>query len=217
MQITVKGYTKRIKGAIVLDDLSLRFESGRIYGLKGANGSGKTMLMRAICGLIHPTEGYVSIDGQIICRDISFPPSVGILIEHPAFIFKYTGFKNLKMLASLRGAIGDEQVRTALSAVGLDPDDRRTYRKYSLGMKQRLGIAAALMEEPELLLLDEPINALDEDGILLIRDLLLECKKRGALIIVACHDTDELRLLSDEIIEMHEGRMSNRYGVDEHE
>jgi ABC-2 type transport system ATP-binding protein len=217
MRITVKEYTKRIKGVTVLDKLSLQFESGRIYGLKGANGSGKTMLMRAICGLIHPTEGYISIDGQIVCRDISFPPSVGILIERPAFISKYTGFKNLKMLASLREAIGDEQVRTALSAVGLDPDDKRPYRKYSLGMKQRLGIAAALMEKPELILLDEPINALDEDGVRLVRNLLLEHKARGALIVVACHDPDELRFLSDEIIKMHEGKISNRHGVDEHE
>jgi ABC-2 type transport system ATP-binding protein len=196
-----------------VDDLSLRFESGLIYGLKGANGSGKTMLLRAICGLIHPTKGFVSIDGQVICKDISFPPSVGVLIEGPSFIPKYTGLKNLRMLASLKGTTGDKEVRKALRSVGLDPADKRSYRKYSLGMKQRLGIAAALMESPKLLLLDEPINALDEDGVLLIRDLLLAHRRRGALIIVACHDADELRLLADEIIEMHEGRVIRHYEV----
>jgi ABC-2 type transport system ATP-binding protein len=158
MQIKISDYTKTIRGATILDHVSLRFESGRIFGLKGPNGSGKTMLMRAICGLIYPTAGQVSIDGRVIGKDTSFPPSVGILIESPAFISKYTGLKNLLMLASLKGDIGESEIRAALDSVGLDPDDRRSYRKYSLGMKQRLGVAAALMENPELILLDEPIN-----------------------------------------------------------
>jgi ABC-2 type transport system ATP-binding protein len=213
MQIEINDYTKTIRSAVILDRVTLRFESGSIFGLNGPNGSGKTMLMRAICGLIYPTEGYVNIDGQVIGKDTSFPPSVGILIENPAFIAKYTGLKNLLTLASLKGVIGENEVRTTLSAVGLDPDDKRPYRKYSLGMKQRLGIAAALMENPELILLDEPINALDEDGVRLVRDLLFEYKARGALIVVACHDFDELRFLSDEIIEMYEGKVTRRYQV----
>jgi ABC-2 type transport system ATP-binding protein len=217
MQIEISNYTKTIRGAVILDHVTLQFESGSIFGLKGPNGSGKTMLMRAICGLIYPTEGYVSIDGQVIGKDTSFPPSVGILIENPAFIAKYTGLKNLLMLASLKGTTSEDEVRTALSSVGLDPADKRPYRKYSLGMKQRLGIAAALMENPELILLDEPINALDEDGVRLVRDLLLEHKARGALIVVACHDFDELRFLSDEIIEMYEGRVTKRYEVTDDE
>lgn len=217
MQIKISDYTKTIRGATILDHVSLRFESGRIFGLKGPNGSGKTMLMRAICGLIYPTAGQVSIDGRVIGKDTSFPPSVGILIESPAFISKYTGLKNLLMLASLKGDIGESEIRAALDSVGLDPDDRRSYRKYSLGMKQRLGVAAALMENPELILLDEPINALDEDGVRLVRDLLLEHKARGALIVVACHDFDELRFLSDEIIEMYEGRVTKRYEVTDDE
>lgn len=215
MEIEISGYTKIIRGAVILDHVTLRFESGSIFGLKGPNGSGKTMLMRAICGLIYPTEGQVSIDGQIIGKDTSFPPSVGILIENPAFIAKYTGLKNLLMLASLKGAIGETEVRATLTAVGLDPEDKRPYRKYSLGMKQRLGIAAALMETPDLILLDEPINALDEDGVRLVRDLLLEHKRRGALIVVACHDLDELRFLSDEIIEMYEGKVTKLYAVED--
>jgi ABC-2 type transport system ATP-binding protein len=213
MQIEINDYTKTIRGAVILDHITLRFESGSIFGLKGPNGSGKTMLMRAICGLIYPTEGCVCIDGQIIGKDTSFPPSVGILIENPAFIAKYTGLKNLLMLASLKGTTSQDEVRTALDSVGLDPDDKRPYRKYSLGMKQRLGIAAALMENPELILLDEPINALDDEGVRLVHDLLLRHKERGALIVVACHDLDELRFLSDEIIEMYEGKVTKHYQV----
>jgi ABC-2 type transport system ATP-binding protein len=207
MSIVIRELTKVIRGVAVLRDISMSLEPGRIYGLQGPNGSGKSMLMRAICGLIRPTEGEVAVDGQVIGKDISFPPSVGVLIENPSFIAKYTGLRNLELLAMIQDVIDTDDIRKALADVGLDPDDRRTYRKYSLGMKQRLGIAAALMESPRTLLLDEPTNALDESGIAQIRALLLARREAGALIIVSCHDSDELELLSDEIFEMYEGRI----------
>ena len=188
----------------------LEFTGGKVYGLRGKNGSGKTMLMRAICGLITPDSGIIDIDGKILGKDISFPESIGVLIENPAFIGNYTGFKNLKVLASIQNRIGDEQIRKALEDIGLDPDDKRTYRKYSLGMKQKLGIAAAVMENPDIIILDEPINALDEVSVEKVHDILEEQKKRGAVIIIACHDKEELDQLSDEIIEISDGRIINK-------
>lgn len=205
--IEVKDYNKTIKKAVILKDINLTFNSGKVYGLKGKNGSGKTMLMRAICGLILPTSGEVRINGQVLGKDISFPPSIGALLENPAFLNGYTGFKNLKMIASIQNRIDDIQIKDALEQVGLDPEDKRTYKKYSLGMKQRLGIAAAIMEKPDIVILDEPINALDEAGAKQVRGILKEQKERGAVCIIACHDTEELEFLSDEIIEIYEGKI----------
>ena len=205
--IKLTNVSKVIKKAKVLDNVNLELTSGKVYGLKGKNGSGKTMLMRVICGLISATEGTVEIDGKILGKDMTFPDSVGVLIENPAFIGNYTGFKNLKVLASIQNRVDDEHIREVIHQVGLDPDDKRTYRKYSLGMKQKLGIAAAYMENPDLIILDEPINALDEAGAKQVHEILEEQKKRGALIIIACHDKEELEMLSDEIIEISEGRI----------
>lgn len=206
MIIKLTNVSKTIKGAKILDGINLELTSGKVYGLKGKNGSGKTMLMRAICGLIR-TEGTIEIDGKILGKDMSFPESIGVLIENPAFINNYTGFKNLKVLASIQNRIGDEDIKKALRQVQLDPDDKRTYRKYSLGMKQKLGIAAAFMENPDIIILDEPINALDEAAAKQIHEILDEQKERGALIIIACHDKEELEMLSDEIIEIYEGKI----------
>ncbi|SEW43023.1 ABC transporter ATP-binding protein [[Clostridium] fimetarium] len=206
MYIEIINLTKKIRGNYILQNINLRFESGKIYGLKGKNGSGKTMLMRAICGLIK-AEGTIDINGRVLGKDISFPESVGVLIENPTFISNYTGVKNLQVLASIQKKIDKNKIYVTLQNVGLDPNDRRTYRKYSLGMKQRLGIAAAVMEEPELILLDEPINALDETGVELVRQILKQQKERGAIILVACHDAEELESLSDEIIVISEGKI----------
>lgn len=210
MYVELRNVTKKIKKAVVLDNVSCRFEGGNIYGLKGKNGSGKTMLMRAVSGLIKIHEGEVDINGKILGKDISFPESIGVLIENPAFIDSYTGFKNLKVLAQIQDRITDDDIRDVLIEVGLDPDDRRTYRKYSLGMKQRLGIAAAIMENPDIIILDEPINALDESGALLVRNILAKHKERGAVIILACHDTEELEYLSDKIYLVNEGRVTEK-------
>ena len=165
MEIIVKSATKYIKKALILDDVNIQLTGGKIYGLKGPNGSGKTMLMRLLCGLIRPTSGEVWIDGKKLGKDMDFPESVGLLIENPAFLPNYTGYENLELLAQIRGKIGAEEICQSLLEVGLDPHDPRRYRKYSLGMKQRLGIAAAIMEKPDLLIVDEPTNALDDSGV----------------------------------------------------
>lgn len=206
--VRLEDYCKSFKSAEVLKNINLTLESGKVIGLKGKNGSGKTMLMRAISGLILPTSGKVYINDKELGRHISFPPSIGILIENPSFISNYTGFKNLKILASIQNRISDDEIRDAIRKVGLDPDDKRTFKKYSLGMKQRLGIAAAIMERPDIVILDEPINALDEVGAGLIKGLLDELKANGSLIIIACHDTEELNYLSDEIYEIYDGEIT---------
>ena len=206
--VRLEDYCKSFKSAEVLKNINLTLESGKVIGLKGKNGSGKTMLMRAISGLILPTSGKVYINDKELGRHISFPPSIGILIENPSFISNYTGFKNLKILASIQNRISDDEIRDAIRKVGLDPDDKRTCKKYSLGMKQRLGIAAAIMARPDIVILDEPINALDEAGAGLIKGLLDELKANGSLIIIACHDTEELNYLSDEIYEIYDGEIT---------
>lgn len=207
MKIDIINATKTIGKATVLKDVALSLEGGRIYGLQGPNGSGKTMLMRLMAGLIRPTSGEVLIDGKRLGTDMDFPPSVGMLIENPAFLPNYTGLKNLELLASLKNEIGADQIRETLTRVGLDPNDKRRVRKYSLGMKQRLGVAAAIMESPELLLLDEPTNALDDKGVECIRGILRKERERGALIVMACHDGELLRECSDEILKVQNGQV----------
>lgn len=205
--IEIKNYTKVIRGAAVLKNINLTLESGKIYGLWGKNGSGKTMLMRAICGLILPTEGYVSIDGERLGGKNSFPKSVGALIENPAFLDSKTGLENLLLLAEIKGEATKDDVSEALEKVGLDAHDRRKYLKYSLGMKQRLGIAAAIMENPQILLLDEPFNALDPSGVEMAAKIIKEFKEKGAAVVIACHDRNELDNLADEIIRLERGEI----------
>ncbi len=210
MYIDIKSLTKIISGTTILDHISLHMEQGKIYGLKGKNGSGKTMLMRAVCGLILPTEGEIEINGELLGKDISFPRSVGALIENPGFIAGYTGLKNLILLARIQDRIQEDTIRETLSMVGLDPEDKKKYKKYSLGMKQKLGIAAAIMENPELIILDEPMNALDEESVGRIRAILLKRREEGALVLVSCHDQEELASLSDEIFAMENGKIVSR-------
>lgn len=207
MYVELKNISKVIRGTTVLERINLRFEGGKVYGLQGKNGCGKTMLMRAICGLIRPTTGTVDINGKVLWKDISFPESIGTLIENPSFIDGYTGYNNLKLLAGIKGKIGDGEIRDALTRVGLDPDDKRKYRKYSLGMKQKLGIACAFMEYPDIVILDEPINAIDREGVQLVRNILDDLKKKGKIVIIACHDADEMEVLADVILVMENGRI----------
>lgn len=209
MAIIISNLSKTINKVPILTDINMELEPGKVYGLKGKNGSGKTMLMRAICGLIIPTEGTITIDGEVIGEKHSFPKSIGVLIENPAFLNNYTGFENLELLASIKGIIDDKDISDAMEMVGLDPKDKRTYKKYSLGMKQRLGIAAAFMEYPDIVILDEPINALDEAGAKLIRVILEKLKSMNKTVIIACHDTEELEYLADEIYELYEGKIIN--------
>jgi ABC-2 type transport system ATP-binding protein len=207
VEIRIENVSKNIKGATVLDNISLKLMSGSIYGLRGKNGAGKTMLLRLLCGLILPTTGKVFINDAELGSDISFPESVGILIENPGFINSYSGFKNLKILASINSRIPDQTIIEMMRHFDLDPADKKKVRAYSLGMKQKLGITSALMENPELILLDEPINALDEASSEKVLRLLTNRKKEGALIVVASHDREELDFLSDTIFEMENGRI----------
>ena len=186
MKIEVCHVEKSLKGRKVLKDISCVMESGKIYGLYGHNGSGKTMLMRCIIGLIHIDHG------KKLGKDIDFPQSVGAIIENPIFFPYATGFENLKILADIKGMIGEKEIREVLRKVGLDDQDNRTVSKYSLGMRQRLAIAQAVMEKPQLLVLDEPTNALDEDGIIMFKKIIMEEVKRGALIILASHHREDI-------------------------
>lgn len=208
MNIKITNVTKEVNGSIVLNDVNMELESGAVYGLLGKNGSGKTMLMRAICGLIRPSSGTIETDGKVIGKDLSFPQSIGMILETPVFLPDKTGYENLHLLASIRGEIGPCEVKVALERVGLDAKDPRKVKKYSLGMRQRLGIACAIMEQPELLLLDEPFNGLDESGCRLVQDIILEQRSKGCLILLACHDRSELETLSDHIYRVVEGRFS---------
>ena len=205
--IEITDLVKDIKGKRIIDHVTLHLESGKITGLKGVNGSGKTMLMRLVCGLITPTSGSIVINGKRLGKDITFPESVGILIENPAFLDAYSGFENLKLLASIKHRVGPEEIRQTIARVGLDPDDKKKYRKYSLGMKQRLGIAAAVMEEPDIIILDEPTNALDSDGVAMLKEILHDQRERGALVLISCHDLPTLQELSDEIYLMESGAL----------
>ena len=205
MKITIENVTKVIKGITVIKDVSLTLQSGTVYGLRGVNGSGKTMLMRLIAGLIRPTKGTITIDGKELGKDITFPPDIGLLIENPAFIDNYTALQNLKLIANIHRVVDENRIREVISQVGLDPDDKRKYKQFSLGMKQRLGIAGAVLENPQLILIDEPTNALDTDGIEMVRNLITEQKERDALIVLACHDFSVLKELSDVIYFVKEG------------
>ena len=167
----------------------------------------RSMLMRAISGLIRPSSGEVMIENEVLGRDISFPRSIGVLIENPAFLANETGFSNLRMLADLGEGVSNEDIEAVLSELGLDSKDKKSYKKYSLGMKQKLGIAAAVMEHPDIIILDEPINALDQDSVEVVMKIIIRERDRGAVIILACHDTEELEYLSDEIVCIQDGKI----------
>lgn len=205
--IKLTNITKTIKKKMVLDNINLEIESGTVTGFKGINGSGKTMLMRMITGLIRPTSGDVYIGDKKLHKDISFPPSVGALIENPAFIDGYTGKENLKLLAGIKGIATDNEIDEILNFVGLSNAADKKYKKYSLGMKQRLGIAAAVMEKPEIVILDEPTNSLDSEGVEMVKRLVQREKERQALVIIACHEYEILKSLSDIIYSIEDGKI----------
>lgn len=207
-EIVVNEVSKSIYGVPIINSVSMTLVSGNIYGFQGINGSGKTMLMRLICGLIYPTKGEIVIDGKRLGKEITFPQSVGLLLENPAFLDSYTGFENLEMLASIKNIITREEIHEAITSVGLDPLDKRKYKKFSLGMKQRLGIAAAIMEKPDILILDEPTNSLDSSGVSLVKTILAKERERGAIIILACHDLPVLQDVSDEIFLLEQGKIT---------
>ena len=205
MEVEVKNYSKKLKGRNVLDNVSYKFEGGNIYGLYGRNGSGKTMLMRAVAGLIFPTSGEVIIDGKVLHKEISFPKDMGVIIENMELMPQYDAYDNLKILGKIRKT----DINSTLEKVGLHDVKGKKVRTYSLGMKQKLAIAQAIFEHPKLLLLDEPTNALDEESINDIRKLLLELKEKGVLIIVASHNKEDIELLSDVKINMADGKIKS--------
>lgn len=202
--IVLKEVDKKIKDNWVLKDINLTFHAGKIYGLSGCNGSGKTMLLRMIAGLIRPSKGEVMFGDQVLHKDIEFPESIGVLIEQPAFWNNYTGFEALKTLANIRKRISDADIKETMRSVNLDPEEKKTIRKYSLGMRQKLGIAQAIMENPDVILLDEPTNALDKNTIKKVREMLLEEAKKDKIIVIASHNVMDLEIC-DEVIELEEG------------
>ncbi len=206
--IIVEEISKSYKGINVLNHVSVSFEKGKIHGIIGRNGSGKTVLIKIICGLVRPDEGRVQVNGKVIGKDVDFPENIGVIIEAPGFLPSLSAYKNLDYLASLRGVIGKEQIRNAISMVGLDPDEKKHVGKYSLGMKQRLGLAQAIMENPEILILDEPMNALDKNGVTEIRELLLRLKENGKTILIVSHNSDDIHMLCDTVHEMDGGTLS---------
>ena len=210
MNISIEHVTKKIKDATVLKDICLEMKGGTVYGLQGKNGSGKTMLMRAISGLIRPTRGRIVITGEQLHKNISIPRSIGLLLENPSLLPEYDASQNLKLLAKMQGGVPEEEIRQLIRDVGLDDAGHKKVEKYSLGMKQRLGIAAAILGSPDIILLDEPINAIDGEGVEEIRSLILSLKNEKRIIIVACHDKEEMNLLADEIVHLRDGRIEGQ-------
>ena len=205
--IEVRNVSLILQKNEILKDISVHFERGKIHGLIGRNGSGKTMLMKCICGFVKPTSGEITVDGMRIGKDCDFPKNAGIIIETPGFIPYYSGYKNLKLLADLRGKISREDIRKTMEKVGLNPDLKRHVRKYSLGMRQRLGLAQAIMENPDLLILDEPMNGLDKDGVADMREYLLALKEQGKTILIASHSAEDIDILCDTVCEIDKGRL----------
>ena len=206
--VEIKNYCKSIKSRPILNNVSYNFEYGKIYGIYGHNGSGKTMLLRAIAGLLVPDSGSVVIDGKVLHKDMSFPQSIGIVIENMNLLPQYNAFDNLKILGKIKKTATDEDIKTALERVGLKSDLK--VKKFSLGMKQRLNIAQAVFEKQKIILLDEPTNALDNDGVQLIYKLLKEEKERGALVVITTHHKEDLEEVCDVVLKMTEGELHEK-------
>lgn len=206
--ICVDNVSKDFGQERVLKSVSREFETGKIHGIVGNNGSGKTVLMKCICGFLLPTEGKVIVNGKRVGRDVDFPPDLGIIIETPGFLPNMTGVKNLEILASLNKKIGLAEIADTIRRVGLDPHMKKPVGKYSLGMRQRLGIAQAIMENPNLLILDEPLNGLDKHGVREMRELIKGLKEDGKTILLASHNQGDIDELCDTVCEMDAGVMT---------
>ena len=206
--IRIQSLSLKIRETQILQDITVSFAQSQIHGLIGRNGSGKTMLMKCICGFVRPTAGTILVDGKRIGKDTDFPKSAGIIIETPGFLPYYSGYRNLKLLADLSGKASSDAVRKSMEQVGLDPHLKRHVKKYSLGMRQRLGLAQAMMENPDLLVLDEPMNGLDKDGVSDMRQYLLKLKEQGKTILLASHSAEDIAVLCDTVHEMDKGVMT---------
>jgi ABC-2 type transport system ATP-binding protein len=207
LAVKVDQVTKRIKGQVILDRVCLDVPQGKISGIIGRNGSGKTMLFRVICGLVCPNEGLVEVFGKAVGKNGSLPKEVGALIESPGFLPQYSGRRNLQLLASIRGLIDNERIDEVIRAVGLEPKLRKPVRAYSTGMKQRLGIAQAIMEDPKLLILDEPTNGLDIDGVKIFRDIMFELRKEGKTVFLSSHIAEDIEALCDTVYRIERGQV----------
>ena len=205
MEIIAENVNKTIDKKIILNDVSLKLRSGKIYGFVGRNGSGKTMLFRALSGLMSIDSGSVSLDGKVLHKDFDVLPELGIMIENAGLYPQLSGFDNLKRLSSIRKKADDDTIREYIRTVGLDPDDKRPFRKYSLGMKQRLVFAQAIFEDQKILMLDEPTNAMDDSGVQMVRDILLE-RKKDSIILIASHNHEDIDLLADEKYRVSNGQ-----------
>ncbi len=205
--VCIENAGKQIKDTWIYQDVTVSFESGKIHGLIGRNGAGKTMLLKSICGLTRVSTGTIRVFGKLIGTDTEIPDSIGAIIEVPGFLSNLSGFANLKYLAGLRKQIDDNAIRECMDLVGLDAANRKHVGKYSLGMRQRLGIAQAIMENPDLILLDEPMNGLDNEGVNDVRELLLNLKEQGKTIVMASHHMEDITELCDTVSVMNKGHL----------
>ncbi|MDI9243011.1 ABC transporter ATP-binding protein [Fusibacillus kribbianus] len=206
-KIEVCHVTKKFKEYKALDDVSLQFEEGKIHGIIGRNGSGKTVLFKCICGLIKVDKGDILVDGKRIGKELEFPTDTRVIIENPGFLPGYSGYQNLKFLADIQNKIKKKDIEAVMERVGLDPKSKKHVGKYSLGMRQRLGIAQVIMEEPSLLIMDEPMNGLDNQGVREMRDLFLQLKEQGKTILLASHNREDISVLCDTVVEIDHGRI----------
>ncbi len=211
--IKVDKVIKKFGSDIALSNVSIEFERGKIYGIIGRNGSGKTVLFKTIIGFLKPTSGRVIVDGKEIGKDTDFADNLGIIIETPGFLSSYSGYKNLEYLASIKNIIGKKEIKESMERVGLDPSSKKKVGEYSLGMRQRLGIAQAIMENPDILILDEPMNGLDNQGVEDVREILLNLKDEGKSIILASHNKEDIEVLCDEVYEMDHGKLTVSHSV----
>ena len=209
----IENATKKFGTQTVLNNVSLTLEDGKIYGFVGQNGCGKTVLFKSICGFIYLDRGTITVDGKVIGKDIDIIKDAGIIIESPGFLPNYSAFKNLKFLTMIKDNIGDEQIKSTLISVGLDPESKKVVGKFSLGMRQRLGIAQAIMENPHILILDEPMNGLDKRGVEDIRKILMDLKKKGKLILLASHNPLDIDILCDCVYELDAGTIVNQRSI----
>ena len=205
--IIIEHVWKSFRGEKVLKDINYTIKAGRIYGLIGNNGSGKTVLLKCICGFLIPDTGKILVRNKWIGKDVDFPENIGVIIESPGFLPDLTGLKNLRILAALNGKINEDEIRKNIQKVGLKPELKKNVGKYSLGMRQRLGIAQAIMENPDILILDEPFNGLDKKGIEEIRELILNLKNEGKTILLVSHNQKDIDVLCDEVCEMDNGHL----------
>ncbi len=203
--IILENVVKKFKDYTALRGISISFEKGKIHGIVGRNGSGKTVMMKCICGLMHPDSGKITVNGKVIGKEVDIANDIGAIIEAPGFLPNYSGYRNLKFLADIKRVIGKQEIISAMKTVGLDPDNRKHVGKYSLGMRQRLGLAQAIMENPRILILDEPMNGLDRKGVEEMREMLISFREQGKTVLLASHNREDIDILCDTVHEMEDG------------